>query len=767
MDKKYQAREFLQRFGDQNILPDILRQFDSVDFTNASKDILTTDKIENLCVKNLVHSFAGLEVFTNIKEFECGDKNAKRTVIDKPYTELVIPESWNCIESIVIMNCFADKLVFPKTMNNLRKLLIFEDYAIPNDMSWEDRHRIRHCLDVQLPENIPNLKEISIDIDEGKLETFPAKLPMLEKMHLAVRFANELYIEEAPDFDPKSGCLIMKPRQEQDQDSAIVLTEIKNLRTLSTYMTIETIIVACLPEVQSIKHRSFLKNNMILFDLPVLELLAIGGSVSNTLRLPGAHDDFMLQDQGGSFIDAFMLLKMPEINHSIKIICFGLSDCNKLLLPEMTALESLDFNRGSVQELILPRNLPAVLDLWENEIAKLDIADNQPKLKSLYIGSTQITSLRLSGHRELETLNAGSTPLRRLELTNLPKLAWLDLSCTEINSWWDIKPSNPEALEQLSISIGCADELADILASAPKLNYLYVYIEKDMDLRLLFGKMQANIHKQLPESYYQYASEIGIETNEEFQEYFADERKFEVAPICVNAASMPIKLIGDGKAIVPANDLPGIARILEAGYRIVPIPGNREMYQYSWDGACFTLNSLCAWWKNAPGAVISEHPGLGETGGDVLSCSIAFLIEHPETCETIRYSCTFCGLKAIKDDVAATGNERIPYLRYIDVDNPEIRDGRLCIWINFQVSSVTRGAFEIGGHRFEAKDGDWTEEEERVTLDYFHYGSRKISYVEWDIPDGFRPKLREWKILGLYDHYNVQIFAEGVLAQNE
>ena len=69
-----------------------------------------------------------------------------------------------------------------------------------------------------------------------------------------------------------------------------------------------------------------------------------------------------------------------------------------------------------------------------------------------------------------------------------------------------------------------------------------------------------------------------------------------------------------------------------------------------------------------------------------------------------------------------------------------------------------------------AKDGNWTEQEElmmRIGKNFLRYGSRKISCVEWEIPDGFCPVLRDWKILALYDQNAVRIFAEGSFEQDQ
>jgi len=133
---------------------------------------------------------------------------------------------------------------------------------------------------------------------------------------------------------------------------------------------------------------------------------------------------------------------------------------------------------------------------------------------------------------------------------------------------------------------------------------------------------------------------------------------------------------------------------------------------------------------------------------------LEFLIEHSESGETILIECDFFGAEEPE-----FGNEsgRIQYLKYIDVDLAVISDKKLCVEFSFLVSSHVRGAFEIGGQVFQAKDGKWGVDKE------WGHKNNPISVVEWDIPDGFGSELNEWKILGLYDCNSVRIFAEGSL----
>ena len=90
-------------------------------------------------------------------------------------------------------------------------------------------------------------------------------------------------------------------------------------------------------------------------------------------------------------------------------------------------------------------------------------------------------------------------------------------------------------------------------------------------------------------------------------------------------------------------------------------------------------------------------------------------------------------------------------MRYADVLDADVFDGKLCVLFNFPVSFASRGYFEIGGFKFCAKDGDWIVDRKRLT-----------SSVVWDVPKDFQIKSNEhWKIQGLYDHNQVRILSEG------
>lgn len=664
MRKKYPAKKFLRRFPDVAVREAVRRAYPGIDFSKNSGDMLDADSVTEMRIEDVfVGSLAGLEVFSNMRLFCLNNsyegRNDPETFKKDQTMVRRIPDCWVKLEELTLSGNLSGKLELPDAMPALKHLSLC-------------RHSFSSCS-ANLPEFMPEIESMDLESVYWDSDRVIGRWPKLVSVHWY-------------------------------------------------HCVGERVEMAHLPKLQTLEIVAPALSELILYDLPALEVVCAFFSSLEVLRLPGDDDS---QDASAPIDET-----MPARNSSIRVLNVESNDFSALTLPAfMPELTTLDASNNRLSHISLPHPLPADVRLPQNRLTSFTLQGPEPFLEHLDLSRNRLRELSLPSELpRLEALLLQHNPVAALPKMDAPKLSRLDISYSDILSWKDVQLSHPGALRHFVAQINNPADISEIDAAYPGLIDFSPFIESDMNLQDLFGR-------------WDYTFDYEDDRSDSFKQVY-------VPSIELKVATSPDGKSGELMLALPLRQLPGMKGFLKRCYALRS--ASPSMYIDQRSRACVIeyLNEESL--ENLPSYCTCK------------SRDVEIHIVERYRCDRVVYRAKAYG---IEPEYSPDGR------RLFEAERLEVVDGQLRLTFRDVMGSYVRGQVEAFGRIFEAVDARWQVEQREDGHDptdrrYNAYGRLRASngwdkcQACWDLPKGWEQMEQSCVVSGFYNQHWVKVAKE-------